>query len=101
MNEYEVQKKSAHGNSIIYEDQGEIDMACVDVDLQPCEAVDHMLTPFCKYAGVYRVFGRYRTAHKGARFSKFDRHLCAAHLATWAKLHATTVEALLKRSVEQ
>lgn len=95
MNEaYVAALKAAHGESVICEDRGEIDMATVEVDVQPCGAVDHLLSLFCTEPGVYRVFGQYRDRHKGARWKRFDRHLCAAHLAAWAALHGTTVDAL-------
>jgi len=95
MNDVESKLRREHGESVIYEDRGEIDMECTYVDLQPCSAVDHTLMPYCEEPGIYRVFGQHRPPHKGARFSKFDRHLCAKHLAAWATLHGTTVEKLL------
>jgi len=94
MTEYEAKIKADHGDSVIYEDRGIIDMACVDVDVQPCGAVDHTLIPHCKEPGVYRIFGQYKSKSKGSRFQKFDQHLCATHLAAWAKLHGTTVQAM-------
>ena len=95
MNDYEAELKAKRADSIIYEDRGEIDMDTVHVDRQPCGAVEHMLRPCCKATGVYRIFGSYRDRHKGARIKRFDRNLCPEHLHAWAKLHGTTVAALL------
>lgn len=95
MDEYESRLKAEHGAKVLFEDRGEIDTVGVQVDIQPCSAVDHMLTPYCKNPGIYRISGNHRDRHKGARWRRLDRHLCAVHLAAWAALHGTTVEELL------
>ena len=92
--------KSEHGDSVIYEDRGIIDMPSVAVDKQPCGAVNYLFVLDCPRVGVYRVHGSYRDRRKGARSRGFGRHLCAEHLAAWATLHGTTVEALLKGPVD-
>lgn len=86
------------GESIIFEDRGEIDMDSVAIDVQPCRAMNYQMGYDCTLPGIYRIFGQYRDKHKGARFKAFNAHLCAEHLSSWAKLHGTTVEALLKGS---
>lgn len=91
----EAMMREEHGGSIIYEDRYEIDMEVVDVDAQPCEAVNYALAHVCDRPAMYRVDGQYRERCKGARGKRFQRNLCTEHLEAWAKLHGTTIEALL------
>ena len=94
---YEKKLKAEHGNAIFYEDRGIIEMDGVDVDFQPCEAMDYKLSRICTDAGIYRVRGNYRDRQKGARVKRFQRNLCAKHMAEWASLHGTTVTELLAK----
>ena len=89
--DFEEKMKAEHGNAVIYEDRGTIDMEGISVDVQPCDSVDHMLSQNCKNPGIYRVYGQYKQTSKGSRFQRFDRHLCSEHLTVWAKLHGTSV----------
>jgi hypothetical protein len=100
MNDYEEHLKAQHGEAVLYEDRGDIDMNTVQVDSQPCSAVDHLSAPCCTAPGIYRIFGNYRERHKGARWKQFNRSLCTAHLGAWATIHGTDVETLCRRKVK-